>query len=399
MGKTRPPERSKLDRRKKKLLADKKRKESPVIAPEQLLEEAAQLLERSQPDAALELATNALVQLKSRLTEDNLSTCLPALNLLGEINVELGDVEAAREYFEQAAQIDEDGLIPEDQGGGAEKFLWLAQLSEEGGADSVQWFEKGAEVLRNDVVSVLEAGGAKKLLEEKKAKLATALCAIAEVYMTDLSWDDAQAEEVCNRVMEEAIRIAPDSPETLQTLASVRISQAKKEEARSHLTKSMSLWNHLSPEDPRIPDFPTRISLARLLMEADMEDEAIEVIERLVQEDDTSVEAWYLGGWCLHLLAEKQRDAINGKAKGEAPEVLDLLKRSRKWLLQCLQTYQLLDYEDERLREHASEIIAPLNKLLGEPDGVESEDEEEWEDDAEDGAEESEEDACMMDDG
>jgi tetratricopeptide (TPR) repeat protein len=383
MGKTRPPERSKLDRRKKKLIAEKKRKEKQSVSPQELLTQAADLLQQSDAASALQLATAALTHLKALIkTGADLASCLPALNLLGEINVELGDIEAAREYFGQAAQIDNDGDIPEELGGGPEKFFWLAQLSEEGGLDSVRWFERGASVLRTEIATLAASGDAEEALREKKTKLANALCGIAEIYMTDLSWDDDQAEETCNAVMEEALSVAPDSPETLQTLASVRISQLRKDDAQKYLAQSMSIWKDFLPEDPRIPDYPTRISLARLLMEAEMEDEAIEVIERLIQEDDTSIEAWYLGGWCLNLLADKQRAQINGKANGEAPEVLELLKRSRKWLSICLTTYQALDYEDERLRDHAQELIASLNEILGEPEETDSEDDaEDWEED------------------
>lgn len=90
----------------------------------------------------------------------------------------------------------------EKDGGGAEKFLWLAQLCEEGGLESVRWFDRGVDCLKrqlsdlegqlerrrglgagNGVVEELEAE-----IEEKRGKCADALCGIVEVYMTDLSY-------------------------------------------------------------------------------------------------------------------------------------------------------------------------------------------------------------------
>jgi len=392
MGKSRPPERSKLAKKQKRLLAEKRKKNRPTHTPEQLLAQSALLIQQSDFESALQLATSALNQLKENLnTEEDLIKCLPALNLLGEINVELGDIEAARDYFVQAAQIDDDGDVPEEKGGGADKFMWLAQLSEEGGADSVKWFEKGAQVLRADIEGLDDAidEQAQEQLEEKKSKLATALCAIAEIYMTDLSWDDDKAEGICNKVMEEAIQLAPNNPETLQTLASVRISQSKRDEAKQYLSKSLGLWKDLPEESPDVPDFPVRISLARLLMEAEMEDEAIEVLERLIQEDDHSVEAWYLGGWCLHLLAERQAGAANGHS-ADSTEHKEMLTRSRRWLLQCMKLYDLLEYEDEKLGEHATELIASLNKILGEPPEDEA-DASDWEDEDNDDGENGDE--------
>lgn len=222
-------------------------------------------------------------------------------------------------------------------------------------------------------------------LHEKRVKLANALCGIAEVYMTDLSWDDAEAEEQCNKVVEEALSVAPDRPETLQTAASVRISQSRKEDARKYLRMSLDLWKDLDSEDTDVPDYATRISLSRLLMEAEMEDEAIEVLERLVAEDDHSVEAWYLGGWCLQLIAHKESGGTSSDANGTGDQN-ELLRRSRSWLLRSLKLYDTLEYEDDRLQDHAIELVKGLNQILGEPDEGEEEaaaDEDDWEDDGE----------------
>lgn len=165
----------------------------------------------------------------------------------------------------------------------------------------------------------------------------------------------------------------PNNPESLQTLASVRISQLRHEEARNALRMSIDLWKDLKPEDPKVPDFPVRISLSRLLMEAEMEDEGLEVLERLILEDDSSIEAWYLGGWCLHLMADKKKESE------DEDTVKGLLKSSRQWLTNSMRLYQLLEYEDERLKQHAEELIESLDKILGPP--VEGEEEaEEWED-------------------
>ena len=83
-------------------------------------------------------------------------------------------------------ELDPNGKVSEDEGGGAEKYLWLAQLCEEGGEESVRWFKFGTEVLRRDIARAEENQDA-AMVEEKKRKLVGALCGIVEVYMTDLS--------------------------------------------------------------------------------------------------------------------------------------------------------------------------------------------------------------------
>lgn len=135
----------------------------------ELLAQAEELLRTGRADEALPIATRAL-------PADGIQS-LPALNLLGEVNLELGDADTARDYFLAAVNLDSDGSIPESHGGGAEKFLWLAELSEEGGQDSVNWFGRGATVLRKDIAAVGDGEAGK----EKRKKLSEALCGIVEV--------------------------------------------------------------------------------------------------------------------------------------------------------------------------------------------------------------------------
>ncbi|KAI7240307.1 hypothetical protein KC330_g1345 [Hortaea werneckii] len=385
MAKTKPSKQQK-EAKKPSKMANGSAKQNET--PEQLYASAIDLVEQSQPEDALRQAKKLWSQCQHGLVTEQ----LPALNLLGEISVELGDVDSAKQYFEQAVVLDPEGKVPEAMGGGAEKFLWLAQLCEEGGKASVQWFEKGAAALQGEI-EALETGNMPGMDEEamlmlrveKKRKLANALCGIVEVYMTDLSWED-DAEARCEALVTQAMTVEDEtSPEVLQTLASVRLSQERKEDAQSALTRSLATWRHLDPEDPAIPDFANRIALSRLLMEAEMEKEAMFVLQRLVTDDDQSVEAWYLGGWCQNLIAEKLTAAglsTDTPANGadEENELLIALKGSRNWLKMALKLYDLLEYEDDRLYEHAKELVVALNSDLGpEAKDAGAGEEDEWE--------------------
>ena len=121
-----------------------------------------------------------------------------------------------------------------------------------------------------------------------------------------------------------------------------------------------------------------------------MEDEAFKVLERLVNDDDTSVEAWYLGGWCLYIVGEKLKEAK--KEKNGDVEADDEFKQtwsmSRKWLATCLKLYEVQEYEDDRLGEHAIELFQNINNELGEPPEA---GEEEWESASGDGDDDDEE--------
>jgi len=222
-------------------------------------------------------------------------------------------------------------------------------------------------------------------------------------------WEE-DAETRCETLVTEALLVAPNSPECLQTLASVRISQLRPADARSALSRSLELWKDLPPEDPNVPDFPSQISLTRLLMEVQMETEALEVLERLVLEDDESVEAWYLGGWCLYLLAEKEKEqptASTDSDQSSSDRRHDYMLASRIWLKRSLKLYVKIEYEDERLKDHAIELIQELNSELGEDmeDDSDSEDggpgagdDDAWEDEIEAGSDEDEDEDHEMKD-
>jgi hypothetical protein len=129
-------------------------------------------------------------------------------------------------------------------------------------------------------------------------------------------------------------------------------------------------------------------------MEAGMDVDAIEVLERLVGEDDTSVEVWYLGGWGLYITGEKQKNGDVKVENGDGESWRVSWISSRQWLNQSLLLFKQQDYEDERLGEHAKELLAKLNAELGGAatnGDQEEEDGEEWEDDDDEDSDEDEE--------
>lgn len=196
-----------------------------------------------------------------------------------------------------------------------------------------------------------------------------------------------EAEANCENLITRAM-VLSEKPysSVLQTLASIRLSQARLEDAQSALARSMEQWKDLPPEHVDVPEFPARISLTRLLMEAQMEDVALEVVERLVGEDDESIEAWYLGGWCLWLMSEK----IEAEDEDDKKERIVLRMSSREWLRNCLKLYTLLEYEDERLRDHAQELADGLEKELGDAEIEDDDAGEDWEDDEDEESEKNE---------
>ena len=106
MAKTKPPQ-SKPSRDSKNILnrtiATPNKASSPPATPSSLLDQATSKLLEGDTESAVPLAQRAL-----GLVDVESAEALPALNLLGEIHIELGDIEAARAYFTQAVEIDEE---------------------------------------------------------------------------------------------------------------------------------------------------------------------------------------------------------------------------------------------------------------------------------------------------
>ena len=138
-------------------------------------------------------------------------------------------------------------------------------------------------------------------------------------------------------------------------------------------------------------------------MEAEMEEQAMQVLEVLISEDDECVEAWYLGGWCAYLMAQRfLSNDPTGLPSGDdtrsgenAEERAAMLISSREWLRKALELCERLEYEDERLRQHAVELVGELDGLIKGMGGEDESDgdgdgqaDEEWEDEGgvEDGA-------------
>lgn len=65
-----------------------------------------------------------------------------------------------------------------------------------------------------------------------------------EIMMNSMEPD---AENNCERFVTEALLAVPGSAEALQTLASVRISQTRMDDAKAALERSVGLWKDLEP--------------------------------------------------------------------------------------------------------------------------------------------------------
>lgn len=208
--------------------------------------------------------------------------CVAALDGLGEAALQTGDRERAISAMKRSIE-----LSPAD---GVDRYMNLGQLCE--GAEALEWLERGVGMLRAKLV----AAQPDEVLEATHA-LACALCSVAEVFLTD-ACDEPDAEARSDSTASEAVALVQalsvqSLAEPYVTLASVRLSQERPEEAQPLLASALAVFA-AADHDVSPPPFDVRLSCAKLLMEVGGAAEALELCQGLRLEHDDALEVWYL---------------------------------------------------------------------------------------------------------
>mmetsp|Transcript_6911 Transcript_6911/g.22193 ORF Transcript_6911/g.22193 Transcript_6911/m.22193 type:complete len:200 (-) Transcript_6911:532-1131(-) len=131
-------------------------------------------------------------------------------------------------------------------------------------------------------------------------RLCEAYCALAELYMTDLCYE-ADAEARCEAAVTSALSIAPDSAEVLSTLASLRISQSRPQDAAVALQQAVAAW----AAKPDAESVETRLGVAKMLIEVGAATDAVTVAEDLLESVDSIAEVHYVLGVALVELGDR----------------------------------------------------------------------------------------------
>jgi tetratricopeptide (TPR) repeat protein len=118
------------------------------------------------------------------------------------------------------------------------------------------------------------------------------------------------------------------------------MSQERPEDAKAAAVQGWELWRELGagqshpplhlatlayltlqrPESEHYPPAQARLNLAKLLLELSMHAEALEILQRLENEDDEDSEVWYLSGWAWWLLGESRPEGAPSTDEEESRE-------------------------------------------------------------------------------
>ncbi|XP_075965216.1 uncharacterized protein LOC142969282 isoform X1 [Anarhichas minor] len=331
------------------------------------------------------------------------STNLQALDMQGHICSELGDTQKAKGAFLRAVELNPDV--------GHSKYMYLGQIHT--GQEAVNYYTKGIQVLLSTLdkqaqTTQAQAGAAAPPDEDTELPTAkdvcVAYCSMAEIYLTDLCMEEGAADK-CKEFIERALQYHHDNSEALQLMASYLFSTERNQEGKEYLLKSVASWlpaqkqsaaSFSTEEDMQndIPPYESRVTTAKLLIESEEYEMAVDVLEGLLEEDDEVVQVWYLSGWvcCLQLEKAKEQQERDGRevTEEETEEWNGLKEAARSYLTNATKLYSKLRCDDQPMLEHVEQLLGDLGGQLEGEEGDPALDEdyepcsdEEEEDDAE----------------
>lgn len=237
-----------------------------------LLKQAEDHLDRFELDECLALCQKAISQDEA---------CVDALQLYASVLIELGQIDPAREALLKA--------VSASPNAGYEKFLALAQLSIS--TESLGYYSEAARILKEHLTSITDV----EYLKTMNRQLSNIFASAAELYLTDLCFEE-NAEAQCEALVAESIAADTSNPESLRLQADLRLSQDRKDDAKTSILTCLGLWKDLSFDDLQYPLYEQRLAMAKVLLELELCEEATEVLEGLLEEDDSVVDSWYLLG-------------------------------------------------------------------------------------------------------
>ncbi|KAJ1927077.1 hypothetical protein IWQ60_003230 [Tieghemiomyces parasiticus] len=288
-----------------------------------------------------------------------------ALEQLAVVELEIGQYESALQHLRQCIT-----LVPDT---GFSKYMYLGQMSTE--MEAINYFNQGVAIMKRELEQ-LTAVGDEAAATAVRSQMASALCSMAEIYLTDCCFQP-EAESSCEKYLNEALTLAPENADVHQLLASVRLSQQRSDEAKECLLRSIALWSSQGPDSPNYPSYDARIATTKLLLELGLYSDALKLLEALQKEDDQTVDLWYLYGWTYYCMAEEKQAVLNGQDNGasttgdvedEADDdeegVTALLTSAAECLMTAVQIYERIGYDDEGLLAHARELFDIINQRV-----------------------------------
>ena len=306
--------------------AKQKKQKEPSYSLEELLGKAADLLDECQFELAEKFCQRAL-----ELDSDHPA----ALEMCANLLLERGELEKAKQCLGRAITVEPDT--------GFTKYLTAGQLFT--GVNSRDLYCKGVELI------LASSEDSENNSSDLKSQLSSAYVALSELYMSDLC-DEEEAETEAARFISLALEADPGNPETWQADAHYKLVTEQYDAAQESMKKSLELWlpQHSAyvetgeGEETSL-SYNSRLATVKLLLDLEMLEEATQICDNLVEEDDEVVEPWYLLGWLNYLKDDP-----------------DYWGNVRHYLGKAKQVHVMNPTDDEEMIKHIDEILAEVGE-------------------------------------
>ncbi|OQS07686.1 hypothetical protein THRCLA_00321 [Thraustotheca clavata] len=251
------------------------------VTAQALLAKGEELVDQCQPELAIKFFQKAAAM------EPNRSEIFDAI---GELATEIGDPDTAAQAFGRSIE-----LAPKSNPG---KWLYFAQLVQ--GEESEKYTLQGIAYMKELMPAMpgIENTDESKLLRKQ---ICDAYCSLGELYMSDLcDLDDAEAK--CEFYLQEAMKYDMGLPEPTQALANLRLTQQRKDDACACLDETYKRLGQC--DENTMPSLEFRTFTGKMLIEVEKFEQACDVLEGVMQEDDENPELWFLVGTCYKALED-----------------------------------------------------------------------------------------------
>ena len=341
--------------------------------------------EMADPVKQIAMYNTAARRLRSSgVAQSNPEKVASVLGRCAECKAGIGDLEGGATMFLEGIKIMEQAASSSSTLSLADGvmlsgfYFYLGQLCTAG--DSLKYYQDGIQILERccnnaEIQSQLNSGSDGKTFVEGQKQLCSAYCSIAELYMTDLCYED-NAEAQCELFIRKAVQLNADKmldlADPLQAMANLLLCQSKTKEATEYiarayqtmkvgcesLSKIVGLGVQLESEDLKpdvvapelsnvdqatsLPGFEFRVQTAKIILECishqatpccqtdlqQLSNAAVHVLGSLLAENDEVIEVWYLTGCAFHsrVASSKEAEKEITAAKYYWKKALDMLK-------------------------------------------------------------------------
>jgi len=225
------------------------------------------------------------------ILEDYLKTNpknLDALDLYVKAAMDKGDSTLAIKALKHAISID-----PKT----SHRWMDLGQI--QSGVTALKCYRQGVSAMENQLK---KAGGVDaKNCDGLRREIASGFASIAELFMTDLC-DEPGAEQECEKALASAMRASTQSATAQYGCANLRFIQGRSKDAEPHLKACVHIIEKVGDDGELTYEF--KMSVAELCLEMGKAEEAADIVERLLSENDRIVQVWYFAALCYNALNE-----------------------------------------------------------------------------------------------